>query len=106
MQIDWWGLLILAGIAFVQNACFTLTSRSRNSGDPNYHRFAAWGSNGIWFICNVAIIRQIWEPIMRGDWLYIAIAGAVYVIATAEGSVIMMKYLLKTEKGKRKVGAR
>jgi hypothetical protein len=32
-------------------------------------------------------------------------AGVAYVISTSEGSVLMMKHLLKTESGKRKVGA-
>lgn len=105
-SIDWIGLLILAGIAFVQNMAFTLTSRSRNSGDPGYHRLAAWGSNGVWFACYVAVLKQIWEPIMNGQWWYAILAGIVYTVATAEGSVLMMKILLKTEKGKRKVGAR
>jgi len=105
LNIDWWGLLFLAGIAFVQNMAFTFTSRSRNSGDPNYHRLAAWGSNGVWFMCYVAVLKQIWEPIMNGQWWYAILAGVVYTLATAEGSVLMMKILLKTEKGKRRVGA-
>lgn len=85
---------------------FTWSSRSRNSGDPDYHRFVAWSSNGIWFMCQVLIVSQIWTAINSGSWWYVVLAGLVYTISTAEGSVLMMKILLKKEKGKRQVGAR
>lgn len=99
-------LAALAPVAFVQNMFFTLVSRSRNSADPNYHRYCAWGSNGVWFICQVLIVKNVWQAIHDGNWLYAALAGLVYALATTEGSVCMMKRLLKTEKGKRRVGAR
>jgi len=98
-------LIVLAPIAFVQNLFFTLVSRSRNSHDTNYHRFCAWGSNGVWFICQVMIVKNIWAAIERGDWIYAILAGIVYSLATTEGSVLMMKHLIATEKGKRRVGA-
>jgi hypothetical protein len=84
---------------------FTWVSRSRNSGDPSYHRVAAYFSNGIWFLTNVLIWRQVWTAIETGNYWYLLVAGVAYVISTSEGSVLMMKHLLKTEKGKRKVGA-
>jgi hypothetical protein len=34
-------LLLLAVVSFVQTMAFTWVSRSRNSGDPSYHRYAA-----------------------------------------------------------------
>jgi hypothetical protein len=103
-----WGLEIaaLAVVAFVQNMAFTWVSRSRNSGDPNHHRIAAWCSNGIWFVANVLVWRQVWHALDTGEWLYLVITGAVYIVATTEGSVLMMRILLRTEKGKRRVGAR
>jgi len=108
--------IALAVVSFIQNMAFTFTSRSRNSGDPSYHRKAAWGSNGIWLLNQIFLVKIVWEPVMTGDWLSVTIAGIIYVIFTTEGSVFMMKlmlgqievpYLSKwfTEKGARKVGA-
>ena len=98
-------MLGLAIVAFVQNMAFTWSSRSRNSGDPNYHRYAAWASNGIWYLCQIINIKILWEPITTGDWKAIIIGFLVYTVATTEGSVFMMKKLIKKETGKRKVGA-
>jgi hypothetical protein len=98
-------LVVLAVVAFMQNMAFTWVSRSRNSGDPNYHRYAALSSNGIWFITTLLIWNQLFGALTQGEWWKIALTGLVYVIATTEGSVLMMKVLLKTETGKRKVGA-
>lgn len=98
-------IVILMCVAFVQNMAFTWVSRSRNSGDPNYHRYAAYCSNGIWFITNVLIWKQVWNAIESGNYWYLVVAGIAYCIATSEGSVFMMKKLLKSEKGKRKVGS-
>jgi len=108
--------IALAVVSFIQNMAFTFTSRSRNSGDPNYHRKAAWGSNGIWLLNQIFLVKIVWEPVMSGDWLSVLIAGIIYIIFTTEGSVFMMKLMLGhvnvpflskwfTEKGSRKVGA-
>lgn len=102
-QMIW--LLALAPVAFIQNMFFTLVSRSRNSQDTDYHRYCAWGSNGVWFVCQVMIVKNIWGAIMAGQWWYAIAAGIVYSLATTEGSVLMMKRLIATEKGKRRVGA-
>jgi hypothetical protein len=51
-------------------------------------------------------MKNIWDPIMAGNWLHVAAALIVYTAATAEGSVFMMRKLLKSETGKRRVGAR
>lgn len=99
-------LTLLGIVAFIQNMFFTLVSRSRNSADPNYHRKCAWGSNGVWFVCQVLIVKNVWEAIHNNQWWYALAAGLVYSICTTEGSVLMMKRLLKTEKGSRRVGAR
>ena len=103
MEYLW--LLALAPVAFVQNMMFTLVSRSRNSQDPNYHRYCAWGSNGVWFVCQVMIVKSIWTAIHAGNWMFAVLAGVVYALATTEGSVLMMKRLIASEKGKRRVGA-
>jgi hypothetical protein len=51
------------------------------------------------------IVKNIWTAIMAGQWWYAILAGVVYSLATTEGSVLMMKRLIATEKGKRRVGA-
>lgn len=98
-------LILLFIVSFVQNMAFTWSSRSRNSGDPNYHRYAAMASNGVWFLCQLFLVKSIWEPLFSGEWLTVVLGGIVYVLGTTEGSVLMMKILLKKEKGKQKVGA-
>jgi hypothetical protein len=108
---------LLFVVSFVQNMAFTWTSRSRNSGDPTYHRYAAWASNGVWFLCQISVVKLMWEPLMTGDFIKVVIGGLIYCVATAEGSVFMMKVLLGksrfqwanslfSEKGKKKVGER
>ena len=94
-------------VSFIQNMAFTWSSRSRNSGSPRYHFFVALTSNGIWFICQVFIIKNVWASIMAGDIWTVVIAGAVYVLFTSSGSAYMMKVLLagKAESGRRAVGA-
>jgi hypothetical protein len=52
------------------------------------------------------IIKSVWASISAGDYYYVLAAGVIYTLCTAEGSVTMMKYLIKTEKGSRRVGAR
>jgi len=98
-------LCILAVASFIQNMSFTWVSRSRNSGDVFYHYFVAIASNGIWFICNMFILKTVWKPLTEGSLGIIFWVGIVYVIATSLGSAVMMAILLKTEKGKKRVGA-
>jgi len=98
-------LIGLSSVAFVQNMAFTWVSRSRNSGDVNYHRYAALCSNSIWFITQLLMLNQLWQFIQSGGWWRICLVGVVYTISTTEGSVLMMRILLKREQGKRKVGA-
>jgi hypothetical protein len=94
-------LLGFGAVSFVQNMAFTWSSRSRNSGDPNYHRKASWCSNGIYYITNALLTIYI---IKTQLWWMLAIQGLVYTITTAEGSVLMMRRLIAKEKGKRAVG--
>ncbi len=99
-------LLLLAVVAFIQNMAFTAVSRSRNAGDVGYHRKTAWASNGIWFVTQLLIMGTIWPALTTGEFWKIACVGVVYIIATTEGSCLMMARLLKSEEGKRRVGAR
>jgi len=99
-------LLLLSIFSFIQNMAFTAVSRSRNSGDPRYHRWCAYASNTVWFITHFLVLRHVWEVFDSGEWWKLIVVGVVYGISTAEGSVLMMKRLLKSETGKRQVGAR
>jgi len=103
-QIGW--LAVLAVVAFLQNMAFTWVSRSRNSGDPAYHRWAAYCSNTVWLICHLLVWKHIWGAFQANDITKLIPMIAVYAIATSEGSVFMMKKLLKTERGSRRVGSR
>lgn len=102
-------LAILAGLfvaSVAQNAAFTAVSRSRNSGDVWHHARWSVASNGIWFGIQVLLWSTIWRAIESGTWAHIAEAAIVYVAATTIGSCAMMWHMLRTEKGKQKVGAR
>lgn len=98
-------LPLLFVIAFVQNMAFTAVSRSRNGGDVAHHRRVAYLSNGIWYVTQVLIFGALWKALTEGSFSLIALVGVVYIAATAEGSAFMMKRLLKSETGKRRVGA-
>lgn len=98
-------LSVVAIVSFVQNAAFTWSSRSRNSGDPGYHRYAAWCSNGVWFVTVMLLGGNVMAALMQGDWWKIALLGLVYIAATTEGSVMAMKALLNRETGAHRVGA-
>lgn len=102
-------LLILAVASYLQNMAFTAVSRSRNSGDPGYHRWCAYASNGVWFVTHFLVLREVWAVLEMGlteAWWRLIVVMVIYVLATAEGSVTMMKVLLRRESGKRRVGAR
>lgn len=102
-----WALLpMLGAVAFVQNMAFTWVSRSRNGGDVAYHRRAAWCSNGVWFVTQLLIFNVLWQALTTGSLLKLTLVGLVYVAATTEGSCFMMAKLLRSEDGKRRVGAR
>jgi hypothetical protein len=89
-------------LSFIQNMAFTASSRSRNSGDPNYHRWCAYMSNGVYYITNALLTVYI---IKYGALWQLALQGIVYTLTTAEGSVVMMRKMLAKEAGKRAVGA-
>jgi hypothetical protein len=95
----------LAVVALAQNATFTAVSRSRNSGDVWHHLKWSIASNLVWFVTQIFLWRGCWKAVENGTLWQIAVYGAVYVAATATGSCLMMAHMLKTETGKRKVGA-
>lgn len=102
-------LVLLMGVCFVQNMAFTAVSRSRNGADFLYHRKVAWASNGVWLFAQLIIWKHLWTAFTANTFIgYLQLVPMViiYIIFTTEGSVFMMKRLLKTEKGARRVGAR
>lgn len=102
-----WVLLpLLAVAAFIQNMAFTAVSRSRNAGDVSYHRRCAWASNAVWFIIQVGLFGVLWQALTTGSFAKLLAVGVTYVLATTEGSCLMMARMLKSEQGKRQVGAR
>jgi hypothetical protein len=102
-------LVALMVACFIQNAAFTKVSRSRNGADFQYHRRCAWQSNGVYLVCQLLVLKHFFAALTAGTllgWLALVPMVVVYILSTAEGSVWMMKRLLKTETGKRRVGAR
>ena len=118
-------LLALTCVSFVQNMFFTWVSRSRQGGDPDYHRFAAWGSNGVWLLTQGFIAANVYTPISdmvrdgidSDSIIKISLTFIIYALSTTEGSVTMMKMNLGRyklpralkfleESGKRQVGKR
>lgn len=98
-------LLALSGVAFGQNMAFTAVSRSRNAGDILYHRKVAWLSNGIWLLCSMFIWSHLFAAFENKAYVMLVPLFIIYIASTTEGSVSMMARLIKTEKGKRQVGA-
>lgn len=104
--MQFWLLLpVLAIVAFVQNMAFTWVSRSRNGGDVSYHRKAAYLSNGVWYTTQLIIYGAVWSTLTSGNLWQLGVVGIVYVLATSEGSCVMMRRLIRTETGKRRVGS-
>jgi len=89
-QFDLWLMIALAPVAFVQNAVFTLVSRSRASADLVRHFKAALASNGIWLVTSLFVWRGFWPLFYDAEWWPFVVMGAIYVISTASGSVFMM----------------
>jgi hypothetical protein len=98
-------LPLLFVVAFVQNMAFTAVSRSRNGGDVPHQFRVAIVSNGVWFVTQFLILGSLMQALTTGSFWKLAVVGVVYVAATSLGSAYMMAKLLKSETGKRRVGA-
>src|SRR5210317_1372203 len=99
-------LVLLACICFVQNMAFTWSGRSRASGDVQHHAMAALFSNGTWFLAQIFVWKSLWQSLTTGNHALLILTGVTYVVFTAAGSALMMQIMLRTETGKRRVGAR
>lgn len=89
-SFDLWLMLALAPIAFIQNAAFTLVSRSRASADLWRHFKAALASNGIYLVTSLFVWRGFWPLFYDAAWRPFFVMAAIYTISTAAGSVAMM----------------
>jgi len=98
-------LFALSGVAFGQNMAFTAVSRSRNAGDILYHRKCAWLSNGVWLLCSMFIWSHLFAAFENKSYVMLVPLFIIYIASTTEGSVSMMARLIKSESGKRRVGA-
>lgn len=99
-------LLTLAALVALQQAGHVWSSRSRNSGNPRHHRFAAYWSNLTW-ICSYGYFTSLLIQLNgdeKGLASFFALA-VVYTISAAESSVAAMSFLLRREKGSNRVGA-
>jgi putative flippase GtrA len=98
-------IALLVVISYIQNVAFTFASRSRNSGDPSYHRKCAYFSNGVWYVGQLLMTGQMFAAYRDGDFFLAAVIGVLYTLATSEGSVRGMHMAFKTESGAKKVGS-
>lgn len=98
MNLTTWALILL-----LQNAAFTWVSRARNSGSYGYHAVAAVFSNGTYFVAQFFLVAMVARD---ASWDRALVLGAVYVVATTCGSVLMHVVAIRwLERGKRRVGA-
>ena len=98
-------LFAMSLVAFGQNMAFTAVSRSRNAGGILYHRKCAWMSNGVWLLCQMFIWSHLFSAFDSKSYSLLFPLFIVYIASTTEGSVSMMASLIKSETGKRRVGA-
>lgn len=81
-------MLLILGLAFVQNVSFSIVSRSRNRGNVKYHIIAASCSNTIWFLT----FRQL----IKADMSYLLFMP--YCVGTVIGSVLGVKISMFIER--------
>lgn len=96
-----WAVLIV-----LQSITFTLVSRARNSASLTRHVVASLGSNGVWFLSQMIILKQQLEILQGKSGLWLAILTALfYCTFSMAGSVLAHWWSLRSEKGKAAVGA-
>ena len=98
--------IILAVMGFVQNFTNGYNARTRNCADVYHHLRWSLVANGVWFISFAVIMRNIWQSVLNGNIGSLLIVLFIYTASTSFGSVCAMWWQLKTERGKRCVGAR
>jgi hypothetical protein len=98
--------LLWAANLLLQNVCFTLVSRARNSASLKRHIYAAIGSNLV-FILQFQIMLGPMMDYMNGKHGIVPqiLTALFYTTFTVTGSVLAHKWSMKNEKGKGAVGA-
>jgi hypothetical protein len=99
-QFDLWLMIVLAPVAFVQNAVFTLVSRSRAAANLPRHFKAALASNGVWLVTSLFVWRGFWPLFYDAQWWPFVVMGCIYTLSTAAGSTCMMAANLGRFKGR------
>lgn len=98
--------IVLAIMGFIQNFTNGWNSRARNSADIAYHYRLAFLANFVWFISYAIILKNIWASVLNGNITSLLIVLIIYSISTSTGSACAMWWSLRTENGRRCVGAR
>lgn len=80
-------VVLIFGLAFVQNISFTLTSRARNRDSMHYHMWAAVVSNSVWFL-------TFRELVLTDMSLLLFVP---YVAGTVVGSLLGARISMKIE---------
>lgn len=81
-------IIIIVCLAFIQNVCFAMVSRSRNRDNMAYHAICSVFSNGIWFATmhHLVTANLSW-------WLLIP-----YIAGTVSGSLFGATVSMRIEK--------
>jgi hypothetical protein len=104
--MSFWGWLLWGVILIAQNFAFTFVSRARNSGSLARHAVAGVASNGVWFLSQTFVFRQMLAMMTGKYGVGMAIfIGLFYTTLTLAGSILAHYWALHTEKGKSAVGA-
>jgi hypothetical protein len=98
--------LFWAVLLVTQSFAFTFVSRARNSGSLSRHLIASVASNGIWFMSQMVIFKELFDFMTGKHGLLAAVGTAVfYTVFTAAGALIGHWWSLRSEKGNAAVGA-
>lgn len=94
-----------AFVLMMQNASFTWTSRARNSGDWRYSALASLCSNGTWVVVQLFLVTTVIAAARSGNLWDMVLVVLFYTVFTTIGATLAHRFLLGSEKGKRRVGA-
>jgi hypothetical protein len=94
----WFFLIPLAALCFAQNAAYTWSSKTRAAGNPRAHRIAGWFSNGAYYIGNI-VLTIYTVKYLQGSPVLLVASCIVYMVATSEGSVHVMKHMDRRQRG-------
>ncbi len=77
-DISIYSLVILLGLAFIQNVSFTIVSRARNRDKMTYHAIASVFSNGIWFLTFSILVKENMNLIMFVPYCIGTVSGSLW----------------------------